>query len=337
MLKDVDWEGSQSLTVLCGGEEMPRDLAQWLCSINKRVINVYGPTETTVWSSMYRVQGDEFHIPIGIPIHNTRMYVLDEQLNPLPAGVRGNLYIAGDGIAVGYRNLTELTAERFTTDSMLNDGSRMYCTGDQAKRRSDGLLEFYGRSDTQVKVRGFRVELGEIEAALLCLPEVREAAATTQQTETGEVRLLAYVVFFPDEELTTTEFRKALRKTLPGYMIPSVYTELISMPKTPNGKVDRNSLSVSTQSAIGSGQAFKAAESDQEIMVADVWQELLHVDKISMNDNFFDLGGFSLLSMRCIAQIEELTGVRINPRELFFKSAGDLALLLQEQPKAERN
>lgn len=332
MLKDASWQGDANLTVLCGGEEMPRDLAKWLVHCNRRVANVYGPTETTVWSSIHWVAQDEqgkSAIPIGRPIANTQLFILDDRFNLVPPLVQGDLYIGGLGLALGYRNLADMTAERFLTVSLLGEEMRVYKTGDRASRRRDGSIDFHGRSDLQVKVRGFRIELGDVETAMLELEEIREAAAVVQSTQNSEARLVAYIVFDNDADITTSELRKALRKSLPDYMVPSIFTELKELPKTPNGKVDRQALPDSTQNTLASGQDFREAKSEEERTISEIWRGLLDIDNISMNDNFFDLGGFSLLAMRCVARVEEKTGVRLNPRELFFRSAGQLAELMK--------
>ena len=317
MLKNLDWMGAKSLKVLCGGEEMPKDIAQWLSAISKLALNVYGPTETTVWSSMYQVKGNEHHIPIGAPIHNTRLYVLDKQLNMLPAGVKGDLYIAGDGLAVGYKNLSDMTAERFVNDTLVNDGSRMYWTGDQAKWLSNGNLEFYGRNDHQVKIRGFRIELGEIETGLLLHPLIQQTVVIIREDRPGDVRLVAYVVVKPSHNITLTDVRRHLQTNLPGYMIPQYVIELDKIPMTPNGKIDRKALPRPAGGILDENSHIPP-RTEMERSLAKIWQDVLNVDRVSIHDNFFELGGHSLLSMQVITIIREKLGGNISPKVLLF-------------------
>lgn len=332
VLKNLNWVGAKSLKVLCGGEEMPQDLAQWLCSVSKLALNVYGPTETTVWSSMYRVKGDEHHIPIGAPIHNTRMYVLDKQLNLLPAGVKGDLYIAGDGLAVGYRNLPELTAERFVDDTVMNDGSRMYFTGDRAKWLSDGLLEFYGRSDYQAKIRGFRIELGEIETNLLLHPAIKQSVVTIREDRPDDVRMVAYVVVDPSHHITITEVRRHLQSNLPNYMIPQYVVELNELPMTPSGKLDRKALPTPLGGILDE-DIYMPPRTEMERTLAKVWQDILNVDRVSIHDNFFDLGGHSLLSMHVVAIIRERLGMQISIRNMFLNNLEQISMQCESSIK----
>ena len=231
-------------------------------------------------------------------------------------------------MALGYHNLPELTAERFLRVGPGDNEQLAYMTGDCASYRRDGTVDFYGRNDNQVKIRGFRIELGEIEAALVALSAVREASASVETLIADEPQLVAYIVFAGEEEVTTTELRKALRASLPDYMVPSLFTELNELPKTPNGKVDRIALSMSSARTVKSGQEYRAAENEEEKFIVELWSQLLEVDNISANDNFFDLGGHSLLAMRCAMKVEEETGFELNPRELFFRSASQVAKLL---------
>lgn len=319
MLKNLNWMGAKSLKVLCGGEEMPKDIAHWLSSVSKLALNVYGPTETTVWSSMYQVKGNEHHIPIGAPIHNTRMYVLDKQLNLLPPCVKGDLYIAGDGLAVGYRNLSNMTAERFVDDTVVNDGSRMYCTGDQAKWLSNGILEFYGRYDHQVKIRGFRIELGEIEAGLLLHPAIRQSVVTIREDRPDDVRLVAYVVLNPKHNITITDVRKHLQNDLPGYMIPQYVIELDELPLTPNGKIDRKALPRPLGGVLNEN-IYMPPRTEMERTLAKIWQDVLNIDRVSIHDNFFEIGGHSLLSMQVITIIREKLAKNISPKAILFNN-----------------
>ncbi len=322
LLLQAGWTGGLR-KLLCGGEALPRDLVAELLPLGGELWNMYGPTETTIWSSVDRVTADAL-VTIGRPIANTQMYVLDARLQPMPIGVPGELYIAGDGVARGYRGQPAMTAERFVPNPFGAGGSRMYRTGDLARHLPDGRLECLGRVDQQVKVRGFRIELGEIETALAAHPLVHEAAVYAEEMTAGDKRLVAYVVYEPGESLTASELRRFLRTTLPDYMVPSFFMKLDRIPLTPNGKVDRRALP----------NAFKGSQPDAERVapktateraIADIWQRSLGVAAVSAEDNFFDIGGHSLLSMRVIAEIERTLGHRLQPRAMFMENLKQIA------------
>ncbi|HKX33478.1 MAG TPA: amino acid adenylation domain-containing protein, partial [Blastocatellia bacterium] len=243
LLLEAGWRGRDGFTALCGGEALSRELADRLLDGGCRVWNLYGPTETTIWSTVCRVDSGDEPVSIGRPIANTRIYLLDQALNPVPVGVPGELYIGGCGLASGYLNREELTAERFIRDHFATaSGERLYRTGDLARYLPDGRLELLGRLDQQVKVRGYRIEPGEIEAALLQHPAVRQAAVVaTEQDERGK-RLIAYLVLSPGS-VSAAELRDFLRERLPKYAIPASLVVLDALPLTPNGKLDRNQLS----------------------------------------------------------------------------------------------
>jgi amino acid adenylation domain-containing protein len=319
LLLDADWAGSPALRALCGGEALPRDLANAILARTKELWNLYGPTETTIWSTVDRVRPGTEPITIGRPVANTQIYILDRNGEPLPAGVPGELWIGGDGVAIGYHNRPELTAERFVQDRFSRKpGARLYRTGDLARWLADGRLEHLGRLDNQVKIRGFRIELGEIEAALSSHPAVREAVVVAREAGPGDNRLVAYVVYQPGAEMTASEARRHLRQTLPDYMIPSLVVSLDAMPLTPNRKVDRKALpDPFERSGRGTGSEEPLAPGLEQQM-ADVWRELLHVERVGPDDNFFELGGHSLLSLRVAAAVEKRSGWRMDPRMLFF-------------------
>jgi acyl-CoA synthetase (AMP-forming)/AMP-acid ligase II len=259
-------------------------------------------------------------VPIGTPIANTRVYVLDALGEPTPAGVSGELYIGGDGVAHGYLHRPELSAERFVVDRFAATGARMYRTGDRARLRHDGRLEHLGRLDHQVKLRGYRIELGEVDAALGALPAIGHAV-----TDVRADRLVAYVVFANGEELTASEIRAALRDTLPDYMIPSLVVPLDALPLTPNGKVDRRALPDPLRTSSRVSAEYVAPSTPTEMAIAEVWRTVLGVERVSTSDNFFELGGHSLLSIRAVHEIQQRTGWRPDPRLLFFETLGRIA------------
>jgi amino acid adenylation domain-containing protein len=318
-LIDSGWTSSPQLKALCGGEALPRDLANELLARVGELWNMYGPTETTIWSTIHRVTGTGV-IPVGRPIANTRVYILDPRGKPLPPGVPGELFIGGAGVARGYFNRPELTQERFLRDPFdSRPGARMYRTGDRARFLADGTIEHLGRLDNQIKLRGFRIELGEIESALATAPGVRECAVDVRQD-----RLTAFVVFESGRELTATEVRSHLRQSLPDYMIPSLVVPMEKIPLTPNGKVDRRALPDALRNARAEA-VFQPPNTPTEIAIATIWKELLGVPRVSTTDNFFELGGHSLLSMKAVHEIQVRTGWRPDARSLFFQSLGQIA------------
>jgi hypothetical protein len=238
----------------------------------------------------------------------------------VPDGVHGELYIGGAGVALGYLNRPELTESRFVPDPFANDGSRMYRTGDRARYRRDGTLEHLGRLDFQVKVRGYRIELGEIEAVLDRLPATAQSIVDVRQD-----RLVAYIVFADGQEMTASEIRSALRETLPDFMVPSLVVPMERLPLTPNGKVDRKALPDPLRTGGRAESTYVAPTSPMEILIANVWREMLGVERIGTGDNFFELGGHSLLSMRVVHEIHQRTGWRPEPRLLFFETLGRIA------------
>ncbi len=301
MLVFSGWEGDRSLRVLCGGEALPGAVADLLRERAAAVWNLYGPTETTVWSTLHPVDRPEPAVPIGRPVANTRAYVLDAQLNPVPAGVPGGLYLAGAGVARGYLGRPELTAERFLPEPFGGAaGARMYRTGDRARWREDGVLEFLGRDDHQVKVRGFRIELGEVEAALAAHPGVREAAAAALADDTGEARLVAYVVEEDEPPPDAPELRAFLRARLPDYMVPSLFVALEALPRTANGKTDRAALPAPEGGRAGVEAEYAEPRTAVEEALAAVWAETLHVERVGVHDNFFELGGHSILATQLV-------------------------------------
>jgi non-ribosomal peptide synthetase component F/acyl carrier protein len=310
-------------TLLTAGEACPPGLARrWARQL--RLVNAYGPTETTVWATFGPWNGEGDSVPIGRPIANTRVYVLDQGLEPTPIGVAGELYIAGDGLARGYLNRPGLTAERFMACPFGTAGSRMYRTGDLARWRADGELEFLGRIDHQVKIRGHRIELGEVEAALLGHPGVAQAVAIVREDEPGDKRLVAYVVAAGDEAPDVGGLRAHLKQSLPDYMIPQAIVGLEALPLTPNGKIDRKALPV--PEGRPEGLDYVAPRTPVEETLAGIWAEVLKIDRVGVHDNFFELGGHSLLATRVTALVRERLGVELPIRDLFrTPGLGELA------------
>jgi amino acid adenylation domain-containing protein len=315
LLVDSGWKGRVALKMLCGGEALPRRLADRLLERGGELWNLYGPTETTIWSTISKVERESQSVSIGRPISNTQVYVLDRHRSPVPVGVIGELCIGGEGLARGYHDRPELTAERFIPDPFSGTSrGRLYRTGDQVRYRSDGTLEYVGRVDQQVKIRGFRIELGEIEAALLEDRSVDDAVVVAREDEPGEKRLVAYVVSAGDSIVETITLRSQLKQMLPSYMIPSAIVELAGLPQTPSGKVDRRALpppEISTESR------RVACRDELELRLAAIWRELLNLRNIGPDDDFFEMGGHSLLAARLFADIEKVFGKKIPLATLF--------------------
>jgi amino acid adenylation domain-containing protein len=317
MLLDAGWEGVPGLKILCGGEPLPRDLADLLLARAGELWNVYGPTETTVWSVLDRVLPDE-PITIGRPIRNMRMYIADANMQLVPDGVPGELLIGGIGLGHGYINRPELTADRFIRDPFSGiEGARLYRSGDIARWRRDGRLEILGRSDNQVKLRGFRIELGEIEGALREHPAVRQVVVVLREDRPGDKRLAAYVV--PDDVApAAAELRAHLRALLPDYMIPSAFVVLEQLPISPNGKVDRRALPVPEVADLHEAAAAPAApRTPEEEQLAEIWADILGLPAVGIDDDFFALGGHSLLATQLLARVGRTFGVDLPLRSLF--------------------
>jgi aspartate racemase len=300
-----------------------------------RVINGYGPTENTTFSCCKRIApASRFRgsVPIGRPIANTRVYVLDPHRQPVPIGVPGELYVGGDGVALGYLRRPELTAERFLPDPFdATPGAQFYRTGDLVRYLPDGDIEFLGRLDDQVKIRGFRVEPGEIESILSRDDTIRECAVVVREdARTAQKMLVAYFVSSSDEEsLSINNLRKALAAKLPQYMIPQVFMQLPTLPKTQNGKVDRSALP-DPVSPSESRAEEQTPVTELEALLAEIWSNVLGVESVSANDNFFDLGGNSLLAVRVVHRLREQRGVRVNPLVLFSGSLRQTAEAIEE-------
>jgi amino acid adenylation domain-containing protein len=331
LLLDSGWTGRPGLKALCGGEALPPELAAALRPRCHELWNLYGPTETTIWSTTRRVD-DDGPVTVGGPIAATQIHVLDGRLRRVPLGVAGEVYIGGDGVAHGYFRRADLTAERFLPDPFGGRaGARLYRTGDIGRRLPDGDVQILGRTDHQVKVRGFRIELGEIEATLARHPSVHEAVALAREDSPGDVRLVAYVVGANGAAPAAGELRRHAAEALPDYMVPAAWVTLDKMPRTPNGKVDRRALPAPDGARADLGAGFVAPRTPVEETVAEIWQSVLEVDRVGVRDNFFDLGGHSLLLMPVIDQLKKRLGVKLRPGELVLPTLGQLAALCEER------
>ncbi len=319
--------------LLCGGEALPGELARELLARGSELWNLYGPTEATVWATSHRVREADTAatvVTIGRPIDRLRLYVLDHRYQPCPTGVPGDLYLGGDGLARGYLGMPLLTAERFLPDPWSSrPGARMYQTGDLARVRTDGTVEFLGRTDFQVKVRGFRIELGEIESVLASHPRVAQGVVVARDDERGDPRLVAYVV--PDGEAPSlSDVRAFLAPSLPDYMAPSALVTLDALPLTPNRKVDRKALP-NPEGEVAAAVEYVAPRDPHEALLARVWSEALQREKVGIYDNFFDIGGHSLLAMEVVAKLERMTGVLIHPMDVFTHTLAQLAATFEER------
>jgi amino acid adenylation domain-containing protein len=301
--------------LLAGGDVLP---VEQVIKVQARfpacqVINGYGPTENTTFTTCYPVPAGWTGgaIPIGAPISNTTVYVVDAALRPVPVGVAGELYTGGEGVARGYLGRPAMTAERFVPDPFGKPGSRMYRTGDRVRWNAQGVVEYLGRIDQQVKVRGFRIELGEIETRIRQHADVRECVVVAREDAPGDKRLVAYVVGHADAEA----LRAHVRETLPDYMTPAAFVSLEALPLNPNGKVDRRALPAPEY--VGAEDAFVAPRTPAEEVLAGIWAEVLRVERVGARDSFFDLGGHSLLATRVVSRIREVFGAELPLRALF--------------------
>lgn len=327
MLMLTGWEGTPGLRIFSGGEALPRDLADDLLECGEELWNLYGPTEATIWSTVCQVLPSERAVTIGKPIANTQIYVLDEHKQPTPTGVPGELYIAGDGLARGYLERPELTAERFLPDPFVDvDGARMYWTGDLARWLPTGEIECLGRIDNQVKLRGFRIELGEIESVLVDGEGVHECAVIIREDTPGDQRLVAYYVPESGAEVDTKALREGAHDKLPAYMVPGTYVQLESLPLTPNAKVDRLALKRLKAEVKVQTAEYVAPRNELEGQVAAVWGEMLKLEQVNVHTNFFDLGGHSLLLAQLRVKLQKEVDPEVTIIELFqFPTVSGLA------------
>jgi acyl carrier protein len=270
---------------------------------------------------------------LGGPIANTSFYVMDSTRRPVPIGVPGELYIGGQGVARGYHRRPELTAERFVEDPFAFEGDgRLYRTGDLVRWRENATLEFVGRIDQQVKLRGFRIELEEIESVLSTHPAVAAAVASVREDSPGDRRLVAYLVAAPDQELEQEQLRRLLKSKLPPFMVPSAFVTLSTLPVSPNGKLDRDSLPAPDAARPQLERAYVAPQTPIEETLASVWREVLGIDRVGMDDDFFDLGGHSMLAVRMVARVRDALGFELPLAQVFERpTIGELAGWVSEQ------
>lgn len=325
------WEGKPGFKALCGGEALQQDLAEQLLKRVDSLWNMYGPTETTIWSTCERVLNSRESVAIGQPIDNTQLYILDALLQSVPVGVTGELYIGGAGVSLGYLHRDELTAERFVKNPWFDPfavtlSPRLYKTGDVARYRADGRVEYVGRNDNQVKVRGYRIELGEIETNLSQYPDIQQCVVMIREDNPGDVRVVAYVTPKPGVVPDSDTIRTWLRTLLPDYMIPQHVMVLDRFPQTWNGKIDRKAFPPPAElDTHDEDDTFQQPSTDTELQIARIWSALLGKDNIGLHDNFFNLGGHSLLSIQFITQLQKETGFRLNPRLVLLNTLGQIA------------
>ena len=333
VLIEAGWQGGRDFRALVGGEALPPDLAQQLLARCGELWNMYGPTETTVWSTCCRIESLESGISIGRPIANTQVHVLDAHGQLCPVGVPGEIHIGGDGVTLGYLNRPELTAKQFVPDPFAaSDGATMYRTGDRGRWRTDGMLEHLGRLDFQVKVRGYRIELGEIESRLSEQAGVARAVVVVREDRPGDVRLVAYVVpevgQAPDDQV----LRMALKAVLPEYMVPQHFVAIDALPLTPNGKIDRKALPAlqpKPSQARAQGRPSGAGLDPRVSYLLGIWSQMIGVE-VGPEDNFFDIGGHSMLAVQMANRVERDTGFRIKLMRLAVQGAAQVAADLPE-------
>lgn len=318
----------QSLIV--AGESSSADLLKKWCQ-NRHVFNAYGPTESTVCTTIALIKDPQEKPPIGKPLGNFQVYILDPCLNPVPIGINGELYIGGEGLAKGYLGQPELTNSKFISNPFNDDpASRLYKTGDIVRYLADGNIDFMGRIDHQIKIRGFRIELGEIETVLSQHPQVQEGIVIAREDELGVKRLSAYVIPVT-QQLTRQELRQFLQDKLPNYMVPAFLMLLDSFPLTPNGKVDRRALPI-PEIDLHELENYIAPSTDTETILAQIWQSVLGRERISIHDNFFELGGDSIIGIQIVAKANQ-AGLGITPKQLFsHQTIAQLATVTEKAP-----
>jgi amino acid adenylation domain-containing protein len=318
LLLDAGWRAPAGFKALCGGEALPPALAKQLLEQGIELWNMYGPTETTVWSTCRRIRDASQKISIGTPIANTQVWIVDEQMRPVPVGQDGELCIGGRGVAIGYFRRPELTAEKFINDPFdRTPGARLYRTGDLARWREDGQLEHLGRMDFQVKIRGYRIELGEIETACTGFDGVAQAVVTAPELQPGQPQLLAYVVPKAGIPLDAQALRAHLKRALPDYMVPQQVVSLPALPLLPNGKVDRKSLPQPESVAPPASAASAPAANEAEAQVLEAMRAVLNLPTLGATDNFFDMGGHSLAAARLATRLRKAFDTTLPIRTIF--------------------
>jgi hypothetical protein len=333
LLLEAGWDNATKLKVYCGGEALPRDLADALLARSPAVWNMYGPTETTVWSATCPVETGTGPIPIGPPIANTEFYVLDQNGQPVPVGVAGELHIGGDGVAHGYWSRPELTAEKFIGDPFRGDPNhRLYKTGDLVRYRPDGTLEFLGRIDTQVKVRGFRIETSEVEHVLKLYPGLRDCVVVAREDTPGDKRLVAYFIALQPHP-AGEELRNFLSAKLPSYMVPSLFIRLDALPQTPNGKIDRRALPSPDRLELAGNGNGMAPRTPTEHKLAGICADVLKLRDFGMHDSLFDLGADSLQVFQIVARARD-AGLKLTPTQVL--AGRTVAAICEDLDRSER-
>lgn len=343
-LLDAGWKEATGLKILCGGEALPRSLADTILNTGAELWNVYGPTETTIWSTVHRVSREEDPIPIGRPVANTSLYVLDEHLKRVPVGIPGELFIGGEGLSPGYLFREDLTRERFISDPF-EENSLIYRTGDQVRFTNAGTLEYIGRLDNQVKIRGFRIEPGEIESILEAHPDVDQAVVVTREDTPGDPRLVAYIIgneVLSDgtKPVATSELRRYLAERVPPFMIPASFVQMEEFPHTPNGKVDKKALPAPLGTVVSDASSVedRTPQTPLELTLVGIWESVLGVKNIGRNDNFFELGGNSLLGIRLLSAVEKVLHRRVPVAVIFQgQTVAEMAETLNRSSSFESN
>ena len=345
LMVDENIDGLKTLhQLLAGGDILSVPHVQkFLQTVeNCQLINGYGPTENTTFTCCYHITAPikpDVSIPIGRPIANTQVSILNDNLQPVAMGATGELYIGGDGLARGYLNRPELTKEKFISNPFSRDlDARLYKTGDLARYLPDGNIEFLGRIDNQVKIRGFRIELAEIERAIAQHPDVRENVVLALQDATGEKRLIAYIVLHPGSTYRQQQLRSFLQPRLPEYMLPSAFVVLKFLPLTANGKVDKHKLPSPNKERPQLEQVYVAPQTDLQRLLANIWSDLLNVEQVGIDDNFFDLGATSTLIMQIAVRVQQELGIDLSVVKLFqYPTIAGLAKYLNTEQNSQQS
>ncbi len=346
MLLMTDWQGDDQLTILCGGEGLNKELSNKLVQRSKRLYNIYGPTETTIWSTLKRLEGDRLmtkaesaYEPIGRPIDNVQVYLLDQYMQAVPIGVAGELYIGGAGVAPnGYFKREVLNAEKFVDNPFDTFGKKLYRTGDLARYLSNGDLEYLNRVDSQVKIRGFRIELGEIEAAIDQYDAIRENVVMIREDQKDKKQLVAYCIPKQGAQLDFEDLKQYLSKKLPDYMIPAAFVSMKQFPLTATMKVNRSKLPPPESTKQKADTEIKPAKTDTEKLILNIWSDILDESDISIDDDFFALGGHSIDAINMIALLEQKTKKKL-PLATLLENATirQLGIFLDDDQKIEKS
>ncbi len=319
MMLEMDWPGKRNMKILCGGEALPPELSESLLLKSSSFWNLYGPTEATVWCSRRRIEsgdGESGAVTIGNPIENVEMWLLDDNMQLVPPGVPGELYVSGNALASGYLNRDDLTDAAFLNATLYGQARRLYRTKDLACYDRSGKITFLGRADDQVKVRGYRIELGEIETVLNSHPAVQLAVTSVHELKPGDKRIIGYYQLAPSTSIDIEDFKRFIKQTLPEYMVPSLFIELNSVPLTPNGKINRRALPKPAANDINSDVPYCAPTNEIEEKLCGLFERILTTNKVGINDDFFTLGGDSLLVIRLVSQAK-LVDIELTAKQVF--------------------